>query len=377
MTVHRNVRRTWWMPLAMPVMGMMVLTACASNSTGGEAEEPASPMAADTASDASPADDGEEIGGGELTTLRVGTFPTLSVGVMAVADELGYMADEGLELEYEFIQSSQDANVLLAQGGLDVVTGSISAGFLNSIEQGLDVQVVSGMSHIGDTGAGTGPPSGVYVRKELVDSGEVTSFEDMEGRKVSAPGGIGGAVSYLVGLYAEAGGLTLDDVEVESLGVADAVAAMESGAVDIAFLSAPFSTQAVESGLAVPFGDIREVLGEARVLACLFGPTLLNENREAGEGFLRAIARAADRMEGDYREDPEIVTALSEGLDIDEEDVQATPPFAVTTDWGPQTLASMQEMFLNLDDPALDYDEPLSYSEVVDEEMLAVATGNA
>jgi NitT/TauT family transport system substrate-binding protein len=348
---RRRRRRVPALALAVAVAATLALGAAGCGSSGGSS--------------------GGASGG--RVTLKVGTLQSLSLGDFMLAKEGGYFSRQGLDVQTEVIQNSQDAIVLLSQGRLDAVIGSISAGMLNSIAGGLDVRVVCGLSTIAPVpGTDEPPPSGVFVRKELADSGSLDTYAELKGRTVAAVGGMGTATSYLIGLYAAKGGLTLRDVKLKPFSIADALAALKSGAVDAAFLTAPFSQQAVKDGIGVELGDAREVYRDTTQSAVVFGPNLRSKNREAGVGFVRALSQAADAMQGDYRKKPEIVNALVKASGSSQALVTSTPPYFMTVKIDPQTLATMQTMFLGLG-KILTYDKPLSYDQVVDRRFLADA----
>ena len=311
----------------------------------------------------------------ETKALTVGYLPSLSVGVLAAAQGLGYFADEKLDVKLEVIQSSQDANVLLSQGKFDVITGSMSAGFFNAIDRGLEVRVVGSPSTIGAVAGVTGaPPSGLYVRPDS----EIETYADLKGKKIAVVGGEGSAVSYLVGLYAEAGGLTLRDVEQVTLGVADSLVGLEQGAVDAAYLTSPVSQQAESAGTAVPLGDAREIYGTETQSAFVMGPNLLKDDRPAGVAFMRALlARAAD-MQGDYRTKDDVVQAIASTFSIDAETVRTAPPYAVPADLAqkPGTAETMQQMFLDYGD-ILGFDAPMPLDEIVDDSLRQLAVGSS
>lgn len=315
-------------------------------------------------------------GGDRLTepvTLSVATLPSLSLGPLWLANERGYFEDEMLTVELETVQSSQDAVSLLARGQLDVITGSMSVGLFNSIESGLDIRAVSSVSTIAEVPGVDETPSGVFLRADLAESG-TASYEDLRGRTIAAPGGLGASVSYLVGLYAEQGGFTLEDVELENLGIADSVLALEQGAVDAAFLTSPFSTQALESGAGVEVGSAREIYGDETQSALLYGPNLLRDNQVAGVAFLRAMLRAAADLQGDYRTDDSIVSDLSAAMDIPVETIESAPPYHFPADlaMNPATVEQFQQMFLDLggNGDLLTYDEPLPLDRVLDDSLL-------
>jgi len=309
----------------------------------------------------------------EPVTLRVASTYNLPNGVVVVANELGYFKEEKINFEVEVVANSQDAIALLAQGRLDVVTGALSAGMLNSVASGLNVRVVSSVSNISAVpGTDTPAPSGLFIRKELYDSGEFTDFADLKGRTVAAVGGIGSASSYLVGLYAEKGGLTLNDVTLKNLSAPDSLAALKSGAVDAAYLAAPFSLQSVSTGIGVELGKARDVYGAQTQSALLFGPNLLDRNPRAGAAVMRALKKAQDLMQGDYRKNQQVVDALKAGAELTDSQVQDTPPYHTDLVMNPATIEEMQRMFLGIGN-VLTYTDARPVTDFLDTRFLEAA----
>jgi NitT/TauT family transport system substrate-binding protein len=317
----------------------------------------------------------------EPVTLKVATLPSLSLGVLMVANHRGYFQQEKITLTTETVQNSQDAIALLARGQLDAAVGSLSAGLFNSINTGLDVRAVSAMSTIAQVPGVAEAPSGVFIRKELAPSGKAT-YADLKGKSVAAAGGLGTATSYLLGLYAKKGGYTLTDLPLKSLSIADAVTGMKSGSVDAAFLTSPYSTQAVTGGIGVEVGNAREVYANETQAALMFGPNLLRNNKAAGVAFMRAMLRAAADMQGDYRTNEAVVTALSTTLNMKPENVKSFPPYFVPADlaMNPATITEFQNMFLALSrggDKVLSYTDPMPLDRILDDSFRKQAQATA
>ena len=150
--------------------------------------------------------------------------------------------------------------------------------------------------------------------------------------------------------------------------------ALKSNRVDIAFLTAPFSQQAIDQNLAVEFGDAREIYGTETQAAIVFGPNLLEKNKQAGVAFMRAMVRATNEMKGDYRNDDRIVRAIAAEMKSPVELIKAAPPNTMTLDFNPQTILSMQQMFFDTG-KILSYKDPLPLDQIVNHTFLDAARG--
>lgn len=331
----------------------MTLTTVGVGAMAGASADSTVPPGTDLASspDAQPLD--------EPVTLRIGYIPALSVAPVFLAEELGLYEDENLDVELEPVTAIADALQMLAQGDLDVYTGAPSAPMFNQVSSGLDVRMISSIGSV-NTPEGFEPASGVFVRQELINSGEVTSAADLEGRKIAAAGPVGTATSFNIYKVLATGGLDFSDVELVTLPFPEAVTALQTGAVDAAFLVAPFSAQVVADGVASPVVDSKEAYGDVVTAGQIIGPNLL-ENRRAAAAFLRANMRAAERLQGDYREDDEVVAALAGFMEVDESLVRDGPIYAFDPTLEPSvpSVMEMQEVFLGVPD-ILSYSEPLT-----------------
>ncbi len=296
---------------------------------------------------------------GETKKIVAGGLISGSYGPVYVADGLGYYKDAGFEVDFVNAANPADALGLLAQGRMDVYLGAPSAGMLNQVDAGVGVRIAGAGGTIG-TPEKFAPPSGFYVRKKLHDSGEVTTPEDIKGRKVGSFGAAGSAVSYYIGLLAESAGLKLADTKLVPLDPPSAVQALEKGGVDVSYLTAPFSTQAVQSGVAEPLGDPKQVYGDEQAPVLMYGPNLLEKDPAAGCAFLAATMRGAEALQGEYWKQGDVAAAFAKRLGVKPDFISehAIYDFDPRMENDPRTIKGMQRMFGEMD--LLQYDQPLS-----------------
>jgi NitT/TauT family transport system substrate-binding protein len=311
----------------------------------------------------------------ETVPIKIGILASTSLGAVFVAKQFGYFSDEKLDAQTELLVNTQDALVLLAQGRLDAIAGSISAGMLNAIASGLNVRIASALSTTAAVpGVDAPSPGGLFVRKDLFDSGQIKTYADMKGRNIGSVGGMGTSVSFLIGLYAQRGGLTLKDVSLQPFSNADMLTALKTNRVDIAFLTAPFSQQAIDQNLAVEFGNARDVYGKVTQSAIVFGPNFLEKNKRAGVAFMRALDKANNEMKGDYRKDDRIMRAIAAEMKAPLESIKSSPPYTMSLDFNPETVLSMQQMFFDIG-KVLSYTQPLTADQIINHTWLDAARG--
>lgn len=79
---------------------------------------------------------------------------------------------------------------------------------------------------------------------QIVSSGDITSIEDLKGKRVSV-GDAGSGVEFNARQILEAYGMTFDDIEVNNLGFGDSADALKDGKIDAFFCTAGAPTTAI------------------------------------------------------------------------------------------------------------------------------------
>lgn len=89
---------------------------------------------------------------GEPVKVKAQILPLLSFAPYFIAQEEGYYADEGLEVEFVQFQHSSDAIPALLQGQVDVIGGALSFGLLNAMAKDEGMRLVADKGYLTDTG---------------------------------------------------------------------------------------------------------------------------------------------------------------------------------------------------------------------------------
>jgi len=314
-------------------------------------------------------DGGGAAGGGKDGAVTVGYISGAALAPAFVAEDLGCYREQGLDVTFEPINNPADAVAFLSSGKIDAYVGSPSAGMFNQVARGADLKLVASLGSV-NTPGDEPAPSGLFGGKG------VTRVEDLRGKRVASLGTVGTATSFLLGTSLAEGGLGLTDVEIVPLSLPDMTEALRNGGVAAALLVAPYTQKVVEGGFATALVDAKAAYGKETTSAVMYGPALLEKNREAGVAYLKAVACAAERMAGDWREDQEIVTALAKFMKVPEETVSGGGLYAfdptLTVNAG--TLTAMQEMFRDYKE-TLNYDKILAPEKLVDEQIRLDAVG--
>src|SRR5579884_2598872 len=113
--------------------------------------------------------------------VRYGELGQASDAGFYVALDRGYFAEEGLDVEAIPIGSGGRMIPSLGAGQIDVGGGGISTALINAVARDVPLRLVADK---GSLRPGFGY-SGLVVRKELVDRGEVQGPADLKGRRIA------------------------------------------------------------------------------------------------------------------------------------------------------------------------------------------------
>ncbi|MCR1782557.1 ABC transporter substrate-binding protein [Nocardioides carbamazepini] len=286
-------------------------------------------------------------------SAKLEAFAPLLVGL-----ELGSYADQDLDVEIVTAAPS-DAMVLLATGEVDAVFSAPSAAFFNAVSGGSPIKIVA---------PGMFPPensrSGLWVSDELAPGGTFDPAK-LRGETVATAVGAGAPVSMVLEEELERSGLSAADVTFQTMSATDILVALESGAVKAGWLSDPVWLEAEKSdGLTFAFGQPEDIT----MGAVLFGPTLLEEDRDRGERLLAGMRSAvADHLQGAYHDDPEVRAALVKQLEISEAQLDDLPELVFPPDLTyPAGLTDRYQATYAGQKGVLVYSDPLAEDEVID-----------
>ena len=257
----------------------------------------------------------------ELIKIRVSIRYNTGFGPIIIAQEEGFFAEQGLEIEFIPAPRSAEAIAALLTGELDVHAGTFTSGLFNAMAQGERLKITANKGVFDPEGC---TYQAYSVRKDLFDNGEVTSAEDLVGRRVSFKAEI--YSGYILDAALSASGFTSADVEIHDLPGSAEFEALERGAVDAVYHGEPDVTRVSNMGLGVVLIRAEEVLPYASWGTLTFGPSLLEDNSEAGQRFMVAYLQGVRQYnEGKTERNLEIMAAASE-LDMEILEQSCWPP---------------------------------------------------
>jgi len=216
-------------------------------------------------------------------TVKVPDIQASSEGGLYTAMERGYFNEQGLDIQLITVQGSADQVSLLATGDLSVGIGAPSPTFFNAVAKGIDLKFICTWV---EQGEGDGA-LGLYVRKPLLDSGEVKSVADLKGRTIAISSV---AEPFQLEKALQSADLGVDDVNEVGLAYPDMVTALANGSIDAAMILEPFGLSSEGRGFAkrlAPAGDFYQ--GPATFVTS--SPAFAKSNPEALERFLEAFMK--------------------------------------------------------------------------------------
>ncbi len=264
------------------ILGVLILASCSPDSNTNQMSE-ASPNNQASNNQA------EELNE-DLTPIKIklGLFPYSSYAPLYYAIEEGYFAEQGIEIEQIDFRSQSDAVVALASKQIDISGGVIDVGTLTAIGEGAGIKIVADKGVV-DPNASC--PYGAWmVRTDLLESGELDDLNHIVGKKVVLTKA--GFFEFAMDKLLSPTGLSSDDLDIIEMPVPSRLEALQTGAVDIAQIGEPWITRTLATGAAGIWYPFEELLPNAQYAVMWYGPSITEDNPEAGNRFMVAYLQA-------------------------------------------------------------------------------------
>ncbi|WP_110239437.1 ABC transporter substrate-binding protein [Nocardioides gilvus] len=270
---------------------------------------------------------------GDLRKVKVGLFPSSTVGAFQLGIDKGYFEERGIDLELVLGQSSAAQLPAVNTGSLDFVLASPTTPLVAN-SKGLDLRIVSGYGEnrpeiLTDSVA-------VMVGKDS----PIKSAKDLEGKKVAinAVGSIGEiGIKEAVALD----GGDPEKVTFIQLGFDQVGAQLGSGQIDAGMAGPPFMQQIQGAGGSIASDFIQEAGLGGSELVMVAGSKLVDEDEALVEDFVDALDETLDYAE----------THQDEVRDLLPEVIGTDPKVAAKTDfiaWDAELDVEALEKFTTL-----------------------------
>ena len=226
----------------------------------------------------------------ELISLKITISSYLSHGVTHIAEAEGYFAEYGLKMEYINIASASKAIPLLVNGDIDIYSGTLTSGFLNTVYQEDNIKTVADRGHVAP---GECTYHALLIRKDLFENKQVTGPADLKGLTIS--GENGGSSDYLLSTYLSQANLTLEDIKKVDLEAQSEIVAYSNQALSGNTAAEPEITRILDSGEAVILARSEDVVGTFQTGIVAFNKKLLVDNPDIGARFLAAYLKGVQQ----------------------------------------------------------------------------------
>lgn len=302
---------------------------------------------------------------GPLTKVTIGYVNASVFAPIFIAKERGFFAAQGIDANLQPLPGGSDLITLTATGQFDVAMGGAGPAFWNAEAAGLPIVAIA-PGHM----EGNPVATPLMISKASCESGAIKSVADLKGKKVSV--NARGATEYWLAAALGTAGLTINDIQLQTLAFPDAVAALKSGAVDAAMVGEPLATLAEQQGVAVrlstdfPVQDVQPT--------ALFGNTKwLAAHPDLATGVVTAYLQACREMMNGGFDNPADLAIIQHYTGVPAALVEQAvrPLYEVNGDFSLPGLAKMQTFFRGRGQ--LEYDADLDPSKVIDTQYVVAA----
>jgi NitT/TauT family transport system substrate-binding protein len=221
--------------------------------------------------------------------LKIAVANYISNAPLFIARDEGFFSEQGLEVELiDFGSTSNDILPALAARKLDMGNLPLSVGIFNAISAGNNVKYVADKGFFNPDNCVT---DAFVASTAVLASGDLNSADGIKGKKFVFP--TGDTYEYMADTLLGKYGLTQSDVQVTS--VTDSAARIEglkNGSIDVSMLSEPWISRAKSEGAGEAWMSLAKIIPGMSGSMIAFGPSILEDNPEAGRRFMVAYLKA-------------------------------------------------------------------------------------
>lgn len=251
------------------VLALSMTVAMLVGCSGGSQEEKTEETAATEETD----------GGEDDYVVQIAQGPALCSAPVFIAMINGYMEECGVKYEYTNSENQWDA---MAGGKNDINYGLLPT-FVQRIANGYEMYVVGG-AHFG------------CINVVATDASGIESIEDLKGKNVGIPGGMGSDPAILLQRMLTAYGIAVTDVNLQVFNNADLATALQEGQIE-AFVSwDPYATIVSEyEGNHLIFNQSEDEMTKDEY-CCVFGfsKSLVEDHPDVAKRYVQALSMACD-----------------------------------------------------------------------------------
>ena len=267
--------------------------------------------------------------------VTVGIIGSFSDAPLFLAMDKGFFKDVNIEPHFERLGSLTRQVAPLSGGQIDVASGAISAGLYNAVKRDINLRIVADK---GRNAPGYGY-NNIIVRKDLYDSGAVTSAAGLKGRTIATIGA-GSADMSIINEYMKTANLSYDDIKQQALTLPNHLVALQNKGIDSTLTPDPMATVIIKKGIGVKLAAVDAFYPNQQQLVLIYGAKFIKDRHDVAQRFMIAYLRGV-RAYLDGLKDGKIA-----GPNADE--VSATVVKHTRTK-SPELLKQISPVFVNAD----------------------------
>ncbi|QDL91710.1 ABC transporter substrate-binding protein [Paroceanicella profunda] len=236
--------------------------------------------------------------------VNVGALRLVSHAPSFIAQERGYFAEAGLDVEFSFFQAAQPMAVAIASGDVGFGATAITGGLISLAQKGV-AKVIGGALR-----EEKGIPGQVILASNAAYEAGLTRPEALAGHSYGVTTA-GSSFHYMGSRVARAAGVNPEELRFRPLQKVGAViGALKSGQVDAWSIVPNIADGLVQAGAAKQIGLIADYIPDYQVTTLMCSAANAADEREKTAAFIAAFARGAadfnaalvDRSAGDADE---------------------------------------------------------------------------
>ncbi len=273
--------------------------------------------------------------------VSIANAPYISFAPLLIAADEGYFAEQNLDVELLDLTRSAYGMPALAQGKIDVLSGTVNAGLLNAVARGSGVRIVADKGRAPTTGP---PYTALVLRRDLAEAGVADEPERLRGMRMAAPkDSISG---FVVDRALKQVGLGIDELETAYMPSPSRLEALQNERIEASYLAEPWLTRVLQAGHATMWLTDTDVVPGSQYAVVMFGPSLLEERPDVGRRFMVAYLQGVRQyLEGKTERNLQIVGRHT-GLDAEILRKMLWPPMRADGNINVQSVLECQMWFL-------------------------------
>ncbi|WP_190989978.1 ABC transporter substrate-binding protein [Pseudarthrobacter sulfonivorans] len=296
----------------------------------------------------------------ERVTLKAATAGNgEGYAVLTLAEAMGEFEKENIDVQIEVVSPASTIFALMAQNRLDLAVTAPFAGMFNQAADGSNIRFVTGGGEVAKAA-----DAGWWQRP---GGDGTTSACDLKGKSVAIQtGGEGNPLAVSLDTYLNSCELSIKDVTLVELTPPETVQALQNGAVELGSVALPFAKALKESGDAVLVAPWNK-----GIIGTIMG-NLIEDRPEVAQAVVRAMLRTArTHLQGNYYSDPDVLTALSKIIGVEESVLKAGVPRNFDPNLAPplDSVVPLEEFWIRVGG-LLNYDKPLGVDKITDSKVL-------